>query len=633
VASIIGRLFRAKWLTGYYPELGAPPQVKAALDALDKLDITPLDSPEPELVYLFKHIVTHEVTYESLPFTTRARLHEQLARYLEATYPDALPLEALAFHYGRSDNAEKQREYLRKAGEAAQKNFANDAALDYYGKLIPLLEDQIERIEIHMQRGVVEELMGRYEQAETDYHAVLEMAKDDIEIMADAQFALGKLKRLCNDHDSALEWLAQAKGGYTILGDQIGLARVLIETGWVLNRKGEYTQLREPLGEGLRLARAVKSKPEIALALNNLGALALYQRDFVTARKLYEESLALRRELGDKPGIASSLFSLALMATNEGNMTIPWSLYEESLMLRREIGDKRGVAATLTNLGAVAIFQSDYSTARTLSEESLTLRREMGDKKGIAGSLHSLGVITARQDDYTSGRILLEESLVLERELGDRRGIAYLLNSMGTIELAQGDYDSAQMLFEESLALMREMGDNFGTAAMLFSLGNLTRVQGDYTEARSLYEDSLTLCGEMGDKWIAGGVLLGLGLVDLAEGAHDAREHILQGLRLYKKLGDKTHQTSCLIGIAGFVLQEGNPQRAAQLLGAAESELKRLKVVVDFEFQSFHTQTLAAVREQLGELAFQSAWEVGGQWSLEKAIHFALGDQEIGNRD
>jgi hypothetical protein len=82
VASIVGRLFRAQWLTGYYPELGSFLQVKAALDALDSLDITPLDSPEPELAYLFKHIVTHEVTYESLPFATRAKLLEQLARFL-----------------------------------------------------------------------------------------------------------------------------------------------------------------------------------------------------------------------------------------------------------------------------------------------------------------------------------------------------------------------------------------------------------------------------------------------------------------------------------------------------------------------------------------------------------------------
>jgi hypothetical protein len=53
----------------------------------------------------------------------------------------------LAFHYGRSENKAKQMEYLRKAGEAAQKNFANDAALGYYGKLLPLLKDDKEKIQ------------------------------------------------------------------------------------------------------------------------------------------------------------------------------------------------------------------------------------------------------------------------------------------------------------------------------------------------------------------------------------------------------------------------------------------------------------------------------------------------------
>jgi adenylate cyclase len=31
-ASIIGRLFRAQWLTGYYPELGTFPTVMASLE-------------------------------------------------------------------------------------------------------------------------------------------------------------------------------------------------------------------------------------------------------------------------------------------------------------------------------------------------------------------------------------------------------------------------------------------------------------------------------------------------------------------------------------------------------------------------------------------------------------------------
>jgi len=248
VASIVGRLFRAAWLTGYYPTLGAPPQVKTMLDDLHTLDITPLDSSEPELAYLFKHIVTHEVTYESLPFATRANLHEQLARYLETAvetgHAPSLPLDTIAFHYGRSTNTAKQREYLHKAGEAAQKNFAHDAALAHYGQLLPLLTEATAQTQIHLQRGQVWEVMGKWAEAEADYHAALDLSQEDLALKANAQFALGKLCRLRGDYAPALDWLTQAQTARAELEDTAGLAQVLIERGTVLWRQGDYAPAR-----------------------------------------------------------------------------------------------------------------------------------------------------------------------------------------------------------------------------------------------------------------------------------------------------------------------------------------------------------------------------------------------------
>ncbi len=74
VASIIGRLFPFAWLHGFYPLLGEENIVKDHLNELSKLDLTPLDTPDPELAYLFKHIVTQEVAYDSLSYATRAQL-------------------------------------------------------------------------------------------------------------------------------------------------------------------------------------------------------------------------------------------------------------------------------------------------------------------------------------------------------------------------------------------------------------------------------------------------------------------------------------------------------------------------------------------------------------------------------
>jgi adenylate cyclase len=73
VASVIGRLFRAAILWGMYNQFGDRAQARNDLDTLSAMELTPMDTPEPELAYLFKHILTQEVAYETLSFATRGQ--------------------------------------------------------------------------------------------------------------------------------------------------------------------------------------------------------------------------------------------------------------------------------------------------------------------------------------------------------------------------------------------------------------------------------------------------------------------------------------------------------------------------------------------------------------------------------
>jgi class 3 adenylate cyclase/tetratricopeptide (TPR) repeat protein len=456
VASVVGRLFRAKWLTGYYPDLGSYPQVKVALDALDALDITHLDSPEPELSYLFKHIVTHEVTYESLPFATRAKLHEQLAQYLENA---DVHLDSIAFHYGRSENREKQREYLHKAGEAAQKNFANDAALEHYGRLLLLLNNGKELAEIYLKRGDVLEVMGRYAEAESDYRLALDSVKDDTTLKASVQFALGHLFRLRGDYESALGWLAQAKTTRMTSEDKSGLAQVLIETGYVLYRKGEYTQASELSNEALALAHEIGDTLILAEALNNLGSSAMYQGDYATAQTLYEESLVYKRELGNKPSIANLLNSLGLLTQRQGNHAAARGFYEEGLALSREMGEKSGIATKLLNLGNVSWFLGDPVAAKALLEEALTISQNIGDKNIMFFCLASLGLVRlitsqGTPADVRDARHQLTAALRLAQEMGAQVQITSTLVSMALLAVYEGNpHRSAQLLGAVNAAL------------------------------------------------------------------------------------------------------------------------------------------------------------------------------------
>ena len=141
VASVVGRTFRAAALPGIYPELGSADDVRSHLRTLIALDLVTIDDQDDDC-YVFNHGVTQEVTYESLPFAIRADLHERTGGYIEETEADAigLHLDLLAHHYWHSENLEKKRSYLVRAGDAAQANYANAAAIDYFERVAPLVD-------------------------------------------------------------------------------------------------------------------------------------------------------------------------------------------------------------------------------------------------------------------------------------------------------------------------------------------------------------------------------------------------------------------------------------------------------------------------------------------------------------
>ena len=229
------------------------------------------------------------------------------------------------------------------------------------------------------------------------------------------------------------------------------------------------------------------------------------------------------------------------------------------------------------------------------------------------------------QGHYTAAGALYEESLAIRREMGDKVGVALSLFNLGNVALAQGEYAKARALNDDCLRLNREMGDKNGIASSLCYLGVVALAEGDHARARALLEESLSLRQEMDDKPGKARPLLGLGLVDLAQGKPEAREHILGSLRL--GTGELRLEPSSLIGVGGLALQEGAPLFAARMLGAVQSALTALGLVVEPMMNFFHAQTLAKVKAALDETAFQSAWAEGSLWSHAEAVRRVLEEE------
>jgi adenylate cyclase len=399
VASIVGRLFRAAWLTGYYPELGSFPQVKANLDELAEMDITPLDSPEPELAYLFKHIVTHEVTYESLSFATRAKLHEQLARYLEnkaGAGPSGVSalLDTIAFHYGRSDNTAKKREYFQKAAEAAYSVSAFITAVEYSTRLLDLTPNNdparsalaLGLAEMHLRLSDYPAARVAAQQAETS-------AQNDAD-RASALAFLGNLisSRLGNHHEAQkiLEQAVPLARGCNV---PLTLCRTLYALGANLYDLGRLDETQIALDESLSLARDLGDKTRELMALNRLAVLASIQGDSDGAERLFQEMHAGAVAAGNREREAVALGNLGVVAYERKDYAAARAYTQQSLALSREIGVQDMVATTLLNLAETNIVLGELPAARTDLRDGLALALRLGYLRIVLAAVTCFGYL------------------------------------------------------------------------------------------------------------------------------------------------------------------------------------------------------------------------------------------------
>ncbi|MBA3530739.1 MAG: tetratricopeptide repeat protein [Ardenticatenales bacterium] len=478
-ASVIGRLFRLSWLLGYCPWLGDPAQVQAELETMNRLDLTPMEAPA-ERTYLFKHIVTQEVAYNSLDEATRRALHEHLARYLEAqmaagTLRD-LPISLLTYHYERSENLEKKREYLRRAGDAAQVAYANQTAIDYYQRLLALLgEQEPHRGEILLLYGTVLERVGRWQEAQRGYLEALALAEQrrSLHDQARCQLALGSVLEKVAHFDEAIAWLEKARNSYERQAAWGGVGQSLTLLGEVLQRQGAYEQAQQQLEGGLALARKAKAQSTVISALYMLGVVALNRGDRESAQNYLEQSLALSRKEGDPQVKARALSFLGAVVLNEQQPALARQYLEEALALHRESGDRRGIANAQGNLGYLLYAQEELALARRHLEDCLRISQELGDKLYLAYMFVALAAIAIQEQPTATSRArratrlagvvatllamtgaVLEpyEQGIYERTLNAARAL------LGEAEFDNALADGAALTLEEAVAYALDAG-------------------------------------------------------------------------------------------------------------------------------------------------------------------------------
>ena len=438
VASVVGRAFHAPTLLGVYPELGSPDGLRGDLGTLRTVDLVTLDREDIE-EYSFKHVVTQEVTYESLPFATRAMLHERVAAHIEKTGADSIEhqLDLLAHHYWHSGNVAKKREFLVRAGEAAQASYANAAAIDYYERAAPLVGDQ-ERIDLLLRLGKVLDLAGDWQRAEKVEREALALAEQlgDARSQAWCEAALAEEARRQGRYDEAAALLATAATIFGEVADDAGLGQVHHLAGTLAAQQGDYDQAVERYEASLEIRTRLGDDASIGSLLSNLGIVAEYRGDYDVSRGYHERALAIREAIGDRWAIAVSLTNLGTIAVNQGDDLEARARLEEAMRLSREVGDAWMVANTHNNLGNASRGLGDHDAARHHYAASLRAYREYDDAWAMAYLLEDIGLLASLRDDAELALELVGAADTLREEIHAPRAPA--LEEQLEAQLAQG---------------------------------------------------------------------------------------------------------------------------------------------------------------------------------------------------
>jgi predicted ATPase len=153
-ASVIGREFDYSTLEGIYAK--DKKELKGYLSSLRYLDLLLYQKKEKDERYIFKHILTQEVAYDSISYKRKRDLHLSVAGFIERKYRKSIEevLGFLTHHYYRGKDWEKAFYYSIEAGDKAKRAYANVEALSYYDRALEILE-------IMNKTGLLEEIWKR----------------------------------------------------------------------------------------------------------------------------------------------------------------------------------------------------------------------------------------------------------------------------------------------------------------------------------------------------------------------------------------------------------------------------------------------------------------------------------------
>jgi predicted ATPase/class 3 adenylate cyclase len=543
--------------------------LSVVLATLEDYEYITESKKEPENEYAFRHPLLQEVAYGSLLIKRRRELHRKVGDLIERLYPDRRDefTEILAYQYAASDDKDKAREWLLKAGRKAKDRYANDEAIRYFQKVVELnspegADSAVELAVVFEALGDIACVKGENDAALKYYDEVYRLAQGDKITAARAQIRSAEVHNNRAEYRRALELLEIA--GQDLTGATAREAAELAEIG--VKRSDLYSALgdvkraireaEQALETADRLARDGQVEPKAIDrirndALNHLGWIYREQGDYDRAIEYYRKAQRIAEAAGDKGWIARSFNNLGVVYKDKNDYSQAVDFFDKCLKVAQAIGFKGMVGAVNLNLGTVYSDLGEYDRTIELYQNYLAICQETGDKHGAGMAYNNLGIVYKDRGDYDRAIECYATYLRIAEEIGSKSGIGAASSNMGIVYSALGEYEKAIALFERQRIISEEINSRIGQAAAHANLGGAYQYQGDFERARIEYEKSMEISLAVGEKQGIGLLNTCLAGLYLETGEPvKAEDYYREAERIGRAIGDKTMLIEILNGLA-----------------------------------------------------------------------------------
>ena len=563
VASVIGREFDHDLLVKV---LGGQAQPERAIERLNAVGLIQTWESAPESqsgrCYRFKHVLTQEVTYDSLLGHQRRSLHNLVGRAIEHGPSGRSDEQAalLAHHFALAETWASAIHHGRRAATRASalSQFVDAlATLDRVREWVERLPEGDERFDtltavLLQQERLCETLglRGRQQQLVDELISLL-APRGSSERLSQAYLRQGDLSTLLKRFDAADRALSTALRLCRERGDVTLERHVLRSLGLLRWHEGRYEEARAITESTLARNRERGDEYAVAADLANLGVILKGMGEYSLALASLEEAIAMPALEQDATTYLYCLSNLANVYRSLGDL----SRALNSLRLADNIARVRLLPIQrsfhLMAIAHVLLQQERIDESLQTYEEAVALSRRARHADGLVQSLRALGDVLFGIGRYAEALPRLEEAASLFAQLDDRAGEAEMCTRVATVLERTGDSAAAESAWEKVRSLHAPLGNAHGELAALEGIARSVRKRGPTSEAIKRTEAALALAATLGEESREAALRNSLGIMEWESGRYaQALRHYEKALALLRRLGDKVHEGLALNSLA-----------------------------------------------------------------------------------